>query len=100
MVNCLASVMDGPVLCPVAALVLGIVLSVSAFRRRDRLRKYEFQNRSGGGTVSFPSYEASKRHSRAKVMARLQGSLGWVLVVLGLIGFALAALIAHSPRPK
>lgn len=56
------------------------------------LSRYEFENRTDGGTVQFETYEASIRHRRAKYIAHQFFYLGGALIAILGIGFLIAGI--------
>lgn len=40
--------------------LVGLALIVISVRMKEKLRRYEFNNKNSGGAVEFPSYEASR----------------------------------------
>lgn len=59
-------------------------MSYHFYRKKEELKKYEFENRTSGGVVGFENYEDSKRHARLMwwYSMRLKGSLTGCAVFL------------------
>ncbi|MBD9477871.1 hypothetical protein [Pseudoxanthomonas sp. PXM02] len=77
---------------------IGIALFVLARRLGTSLARYEFHNTSAGGVVEFASFEASQAHERKRLLQRLLGNAGYLILAIGVLGFGLAVgvLIANS----
>ncbi|MGR4877059.1 hypothetical protein [Pseudoxanthomonas sp. LARHCG66] len=79
---------------------LGIGVGLLALARQtgNSLNRYEFHNTSAGGVVEFASFEASKAHERKRVMQRLIANVGYLVLMIGVLGFGLAVgvLISNS----
>ena len=70
----------------------GLVVVVFGMKMEGKLRRYEFNNRTSGGTVEFPSYEASRSHEMKRRVAKLIITLGGFPLFIG--GFiSLLALV-------
>lgn len=63
----------------------GVLLLLAAFRLGHKLQRYEFENRTDGGVVEFPSYEASLRHHRRKVYSKIMYGAAVILLILGVM---------------
>jgi hypothetical protein len=46
--------------------VSSVLAAVWSYRGLERLKQYEFENRTAAGVVQFQSYEQSKAHGRSK----------------------------------
>ena len=72
----------------------------SGIRKSKQFARYEFENRSDGGSVGFESFDAATRHHRQKGVAEVQTQLGCLVTpVLG-VGFLLflAAFVGLALR--
>jgi|GEM_PF-4726949 len=57
-----------------------------AYKKRETLNKYEFENRTPGGVVEFKNYDDAKKHSNLKGRLEAQMKIaGFITVVLGLL---------------
>jgi len=68
-------------------LVLGVLIMWRAARALRRLKKYEFENRSDGGVVGFNSYDASRKHSRKKMLAGCAVNLAILFIMSAVVMF-------------
>jgi hypothetical protein len=80
-------------------LVLLFIL-IPAFRWIGQTRRYEFEHRTSGGVVEFPSYEASRRHAAKKSLANLLGAVGGLWFIFGGIFCGLLALGSMHMRHR
>lgn len=64
-----------------------IFLMVKLHKKQELLKKYEFENRTNGGTVEFTSYEASKKHQNSKGRLVLLNILCLIPMFISLIVF-------------
>ena len=71
-------------------LAIGIILFAIARRIGSSLARYEFHNTSAGGVVEFASFQASQAHERKRMLQRLVGNVGYLILALGVLGFGLA----------
>jgi len=73
--------------------VVGVYWMRIGWRRRNALKKYEFEHRTSGGTVEFKDFEESKKHRGKMVRANSFYNIGLVMAVgsafLLLVSFAL-----------
>jgi len=58
--------------------------------RYKAAQKYEFENRTDGGSVEFASFEDAERHRKMKRRASMLG----VFAQLGAVGSLIAALVS------
>ena len=72
------------------SLAIGIILFAIARRIGSSLARYEFHNTSAGGVVEFASFQASQAHERKRMLQRLVGNVGYLILALGVLGFGLA----------
>jgi hypothetical protein len=70
-----------------AGIPLGIYLIILGIQARKKIDRYEFENRTDGGVVKFPDYEASRKHDWLKRQAANFPGLG--VAILGLSIFIL-----------
>lgn len=68
---------------------IGTILLVISIRGERRLRIYEFNNRTDGGVVQFPSYEASERHERKHMWLGLLAKISIWPILAGVILMAI-----------
>lgn len=59
------------------------------------LKKYEFENRTSGGVVQFPTYEDSLKHNRKKGRAGLLVFVGALGAILGFLIFFMTFLLKN-----
>ncbi|HDZ15506.1 MAG TPA: hypothetical protein ENH60_11500 [Pricia sp.] len=52
---------------------------------REKLRRYEFENRTSGGVVQFESYEHSKSHAHKMRRAIFINNFGAFFFLVGLV---------------
>lgn len=78
-----------------ALLAFGGFLIFISGKKITQCKKYEFENRSDGGVVSFPSFEESEKFRRRKKGAEGQQSAGYVICIFAVFALALA-LNSHS----
>ena len=64
--------------------LIGLALIVISIKMKEKLRRYEFNNRTSGGAVEFSSYEASRSHETKWRLAR-------VIMVFGVIPFLMGS---------
>jgi hypothetical protein len=69
---------------------IGIALIALARRMGTSLARYEFHNTSAGGVVEFASFEASQAHERKRLLQRVLGNAGYLILAIGVLGFGLA----------
>lgn len=65
-------------------MAIGGVTLWLASRTYHELKKYEFENRTGGGTVQFDTYEDSRRHERRMRSVMATRTRGGYLVAIGI----------------
>jgi len=65
-------------------LIIGIAAIVKAFSMKRALDKYEFENRTDGGVIKFPDYEAKKKHDRNHGIAKLLFMVGLILICMSI----------------
>ncbi len=77
----------------IVIIAIGFVVLVKGMRINQAVQRYEFENRTEGGTVKFKDFDASREHVRMKMRAKfVQGSALFLFVVgafvlaFGLVG--------------
>ena len=58
----------------------------------EKLKKYEFENRTDGGSIFFKSYEESKKHERKKRIIILYYFICAIPLILSFFIFFIMAL--------
>jgi hypothetical protein len=64
---------------------IGTIFLIISIRGERRLRVYEFNNRSDGGVVQFPNYEASERHERKHMWLGLLAKISIWPILAGVL---------------
>ena len=70
----------------ILVVAVGIWLVAFGLKVIRKLTKYEFENRTSGGVVIFPNFEASDSHAKKRF-----GS--WILVIIGTFTIMAGAII-------
>ena len=66
-------------------IILGVVITYAGYKIVDNRKKYEFNNRTDGGTVQFKNWKATKRHSFLMNIGKLMGVAGIFLCLFAAI---------------
>lgn len=77
------------VLFGVSIIFLGFYVLIKGIRINQAVRKYEFENRTGGGSIKFKDFDASLEHQRKQMRAKFVQGLGLAVAIVGT--FVLAA---------
>lgn len=72
--------------------LIGLALIVISVKMKEKLRRYEFNNRTSGGAVEFSSYEASRSHETKWRFARLVTVIGVIPFLMGSCSMAVGLL--------
>ncbi|MDD7887861.1 hypothetical protein [Flavivirga sp. 57AJ16] len=83
-------------LLPMLLLGITVFLKIKGYQIQDAKRKYEFKNRTSGGTVEFKTFEESKSHEKQKTWGGFLSHLGNMGIVITIISFAYKILIAKN----
>lgn len=67
-------------------LVAGIAISIWGYKVRDKIERYNFENRTDGGVVQYKNYSDTKKHGAL-------GCLGKFLGIIGLVGIGIGSVI-------
>ncbi|WP_040252114.1 hypothetical protein [Psychroserpens mesophilus] len=73
---------------------LGIKLIKQAYKDNEKIKKYEFQNRTSGGVVEYESYEKAKEH---RISKKTQGCLfrfGFIFTIFIGIAFVIFLFVS------
>jgi len=66
-----------------AIVVLGFYVLIKGIRINQSVRKYEFENRTGGGSVRFKDFDASLEHQRKQMRSKFVQGLGLAVAIVG-----------------
>ena len=82
------------VLIGVLIIAIGFVILVKGMRINQAVQRYEFENRTDGGTVKFKDFDSSREHVRMQMRAKFVQGFSLFLLVVG--AFVLAfGLMGH-----
>ena len=69
----------------VLLLAAAIAIFIYVMNLSNEVERYNFENRTDGGTVKYDSFEKSKEFQRKTALARLTGVVAFFMAVPGLI---------------
>jgi hypothetical protein len=73
-------------LIPLVLLIVCVLCFVQGYKLLHAAKKYEFDNRSGGGVVEFKEFGDSMKHNSRKMLAGL-------LIMVGSFGVPILAVV-------
>lgn len=79
------------ILIPIFLLAWGLSWNAKYRKVLHACKKYEFEHRTQGGVVEFPSFEESERFTRNKRLAENRVSVGQFFIAVG--GMMLMAML-------
>jgi hypothetical protein len=85
-----SDIVEDSMLISLLVIVAGVLITWNGARKKDAARRYEFENRSSGGTVGFSSYDASKKHEKQKYGATMISGFGNILILFGVLGLVVS----------
>lgn len=67
-----------------------------AYKKRETLLKYEFENRTSGGVVEFKNYEDAKKHDnfkgRLEAQMKIAGTSAVVMFIITWMAYSLSKI--------
>ncbi|WP_439471953.1 hypothetical protein [Brevundimonas sp.] len=78
------------VLISAAIMIAGVLLFSKGRKLLHDAKRYEFENRTGGGVVQFENYDASVQHTKKRGRAADAFNFGLIMMVAGGIWFTMA----------
>lgn len=67
--------------------IIGVALFIYSYFEKRALEKYEFENRTDGGVVQFPTFEASRNHKARHNWVRFINFIALFFTLAGVIVF-------------
>jgi len=72
---------------------VGLLIIWKAAKVTTRLKKYEFEHRTGGGVVGFETFEDSVKHDSKKGLAKQATGFGCFLILIAIFVLTLLPLM-------
>jgi len=79
----------------VLIIAFGFFITIKGARINQEIRKYEFENRTDGGTVKFKDFDSSLEHNRKQMRAKFVQGLGLFIAVIGAFVVASGLVMLH-----
>ena len=61
--------------------LVGVAIALWGYRMQERVKEYDFENRTAGGVVEFSDYRAARRHRTKEALADAVNRFGWFLTM-------------------
>lgn len=65
--------------------IAGIAISYFGYKVRDKIKRYEFENRTSGGNIQFENYSDTKKHGAMGCLGKFLGLIGVLVFFTGVL---------------